>query len=177
MHFPRPLVLGLTLVAGTAIAQSNLPPDMPKRKPGLWEMKTSMAEMGGMGMTMQTCIDDTIEDLIAQQPEADETCEEQSYRKESNRFHFEAKCKADASTAHVKGIFSGDFSTHYQGEIHTTYTPPLHGMASSTMKMEARWLSACKPGQKPGDVMMMGMPGMGTINIEEMMKNLPKEER
>jgi hypothetical protein len=43
--------------------------------------------------------------------------------------------------------------------------------------MDARWLGACKPGQRPGDVIMMGMPGMGDINIEEMMKNLPQAPR
>jgi hypothetical protein len=37
--------------------------------------------------------------------------------------------------------------------------------------MEGKWLGACKPGQKSGDI---SMPGMPNINMDEIMKNLPK---
>jgi hypothetical protein len=47
-------------------------------------------------------------------------------------------------------------------------------MKSSKQSMEAKWLGPCKPGQKPGDVIM---PGMGSMNINEMMKNLPDGAR
>lgn len=149
-------------------------PDMPKRQPGLWEMKTSMAEMGGMGMTMQTCVDDTIEDLMARQNDKDQECEKRDYRRDGDRVTFEAICKADGSTVHINGVFTGNFTKSYKGQVRSTYTPPIHGMASSTLTMEGRWLSACKPGQQPGDTQMMGMPNMGNINIQEMMKNMPK---
>ena len=44
-------------------------------------------------------------------------------------------------------------------------------MKESASTMEAKWLGACKPGQKPGDI---SMPGMPDINMNDMMKNLPK---
>lgn len=164
-----PLVL---LALGTTIAFTVAADDLPRRDSGLWEMKTALAEMGGMGMNFQTCVDDSVDDLMPEDPDAD--CDEQSYRRDGNRIVFEAICRADGSTAKIKGEFTGDFTRNYRGEIRTTYTPPLQGMASSTMTMEARWVGPCKPGQKPGDVIMMGMPGMGNINLEEMMKNLPQ---
>ena len=40
------------------------------------------------------------------------------------------------------------------------------------MTQEARWLGPCKPGQKPGDVIMPNMGGAGgSINVNEMMKD------
>jgi hypothetical protein len=39
------------------------------------------------------------------------------------------------------------------------------------MTQEARWLGPCKPGQKPGDIMMPGMPPLNTGNMQEMMKD------
>lgn len=160
------------LFASTAALSA---PDMPKRQPGLWEMKTSMAEMGGMGMTMQTCVDETTEELMAKQRDDDDkNCEKRDYRRDGDRVTFEAVCKIEGSTVHTKGVFSGNFTKSYRGEIRSTFTPPMNGMATSTMTMDGRWLGACKPGQKPGDTQMMGMPNMGNINIQELMKNMPK---
>jgi hypothetical protein len=168
----KSIALAAPLLLVAAVTQSA--PDLPKRHPGLWEMKTTMPQMGGMAMTMQTCVDDTVEDLMAQQDDEAENCQHRDYRRDGDRVLFEATCETDGSTVHVKGVFSGDFNKSYKGQINSTYTPPIHGMASSSMTMEGRWLSACKPGQQPGDTQMMGMPGMGNINIQEMMKNMPK---
>jgi len=41
-----------------------------------------------------------------------------------------------------------------------------------SQKIDARWVGACKPGQKPGDVVMEGMGGM---NMNEMMNADPKK--
>ncbi len=44
-------------------------------------------------------------------------------------------------------------------------------MREATTKMEAKWLGPCKAGQKPGDVMIQGIPGM---NMEELMKGMKR---
>ncbi len=44
-------------------------------------------------------------------------------------------------------------------------------MKEARSTLEAKWLGACKAGQKPGDVIM---PGGGKLNTDDMMKNLPK---
>jgi hypothetical protein len=158
-------VLSTTWI-GTSLAE--MPADMPKRKPGLWEMKTSMAEMGGIGQTFNMCVGPQTDNLIAQQDRGE--CAQKSYRRDGDRILFKAVCKVEGSTATIEGVFSGDFVNRYSGEIRSTYAPPLQGMKSMTMKQDARWLGACRQGQKPGDVMMQGMNG---INVEELMKNMP----
>lgn len=162
------LTLALALAGGTCLAQNSA--DLPKRKAGLWEIKTGSPEMGGMVPTIQQCIDDRSDDLLAQQAtEAD--CAKSSARRQGERLVVEAECTVDGTRATMKGHFTGDFDRAYRGEMHTTYEPPLHGMRSVTMTYEGRWLGPCKPGQRPGDVFM---PGMGGFNMEEMMKNMPR---
>jgi hypothetical protein len=163
-------VATLALATGLASAQAG-DDGPPKREPGLWAMSTSMVEMGGLGMNMQACIDDSIDDLLMQ-AEADSDCTEPSYRRDGGRIVFEATCTVDGSRAQIAGVFTGDFTRHYEGEVRTTYTPPLEGMASTHLKMEARWIGPCQPGQQPGDVVMTGMTGIGNMNFEDLVERM-----
>lgn len=149
--------------------------DMPHRKPGLWEMKMQVPGMP-QAMTSQQCIDEKTDDLMQQQgqAQAEQQCSKNTMRKEGNKVIVESVCKFNGTTAATTAVFTGDFSRSYHGEINTTYSPPMQGMKSSKQTMEAKWLGACKPGQKPGDVIM---PGMGSMNINDMMKNMPDGAR
>ena len=72
----------------------------------------------------------------------------------------------------TRAVFTGQFDTAYKADIKSTYEPPLQGMKESTSVLDAKWLGACKPGQKAGDISMPGMPNM---NMNDMMKKLPKQ--
>jgi hypothetical protein len=165
------------VLASLALALTSTTPyaaDTPSRKPGLWETKMQMSGMP-QPMTSQQCIDEKTDDLMQQrgQNQARQQCSKNSVRREGDKHIVESVCKIDQTTATTKAVFSGDFKSNYKGEISTTYTPPMHGMASSKQTMEAKWLGACKPGQKPGDVVMQGMGGMN-MNMNEMMKHMPR---
>jgi hypothetical protein len=162
-----------TLVCASA-AQAA-PKDMPARKPGLWEIKMQLPNMP-QAMLSQHCIDDKTDNLLQQQGEkhAQQQCSKNSLSKQGDKIILDSVCQFDATTATTHAVFSGDFSRAYRGEISTTYAPPLHGMQSSKQVLEGKWLGACKPGQKPGDVVI---PGMGSMNLNEMMKNIPNGNR
>lgn len=149
--------------------------DMPKRKPGLWEIK--MTSSGGPGgpTVSQHCIDAKTDDLMQQRAQGmgKQTCSMNSVRREGGKVIGESVCKFGETTATTKTIFSGDFTSNYRGEIHSTYNPPMMGRKEARSTLEAKWLGACKAGQKPGDVIMPGMPG-GGFNMDEMMKKIPK---
>ena len=143
------LVLALAIPHLTVQAARE---DIPKRKPGLWEIQTTLAEMGGVTNTLQICIDEEFDDLMDTRGDEDTDCSEQTVRRDGNRMLVDAVCRIDGTTATLRGVFAGDFSSRYQGEIKTTYDPPIQGMATSHLALEARWLSACLPGQQPGQV-------------------------
>ena len=156
-----------------ALSSSSLyAADMPSRKPGLWEVKMQTSGMP-QPMVSHQCIDEKSDDLMQQrgQNQVQQQCSKNIARKDGDKVTVESACKFDQTTTVTKAVFSGDFKSSYRGEINTTYMPPMHGMASSRQTLEAKWLGACKPGQKPGDVIMQGMGGM---NLNEMMKHMPR---
>ena len=64
-----------------------------------------------------------------------------------------------------KTVISGDLDKAYKMDVQTKYDPPLMGNAQTTTTIEAKWLGACKAGQRPGD---MTMPGGMTVNAYDM---------
>jgi hypothetical protein len=164
------LILALTAVT---LAGSALAADMPKRKAGLWEINMRMEGVPSMG-PMQQCIDQNTDNLMQQKAkENKQDCSVMDIKPSGNKVTIHAVCKMEGSTATTDGVFEGSFDSSYKGTIKSRFSPPMHGMSESNMTQEARWLGPCKPGQKPGDVIM---PNMGSINLNEMMKDPKMQE-
>jgi hypothetical protein len=164
----RLYLLSFLALAFVAAATSTTAADMPKRKPGLWEIDTRMAGAPAMG-PMQQCIDQNTDDLTQQQASKQKPdCSVMDIKPSGNRVTIHSVCKMEGSTATTDGVFEGAFDSNYKGTIKTKFNPPLNGTSESSITQDARWLGPCKAGQKPGDVIM---PNMGSVNINEMMKD------
>lgn len=141
----------LSLAAACAMAG---PSDMPKRKPGLWKIDTKMAGMPSMG-PVQQCIDSATDNLFRQMGEdAANKCAPPEIRHDGDRVAVHTVCKMDKTTATTNAVFTGKFDSAYRGDIDISYDPPMHGMAKARMSIDASWTGPCKPGQKPGDIVM-----------------------
>lgn len=162
----RSLIILLVLSIGYGVAAAAAA-DTPKRKSGLWEMNMSGGTMPG-GMTMQQCVDQKSDDISKMQ-EAKSNCTKNVVRREGDKIVGESVCKMDGTTATTRSVFTGNFESAYKAEIRSTYDPPMHGMRESSSTIAAKWLGPCLAGQKPGDLVMPGMPG-GMPNMEELMK-------
>ena len=144
--------------------------DAPKRKSGLWEISMKMEGAPSMG-AIQQCIDSSSDNMMQQGGKNTATdCSMMDIKHQGSKVTLHSVCKFDETTATTDALFVGSFDTAYTGDINTSYNPPMHGRNSSKMSVTAKWLSPCKPEQKPGDVIMPNMKG---ININEMM-NDPK---
>lgn len=167
-HRPLAVLLLACTSAGFAYAAT----DLPKRKPGLWEIHSTMHTMGGHTSVIQNCIDERTDDLMSRQGEDSmrKQCSQANIRRDGNRITVDGVCRFEGSTATTHGVFTGDFNSAYKGELTTTYDPPMHGMKQSSMTLQARHLGPCQAGQKPGDIVM---PGMGTFDAEAMMQKMP----
>ena len=146
--------------------------DAPKRKSGLWEMKMSGGQAKGMP-AIQQCIDEKTDDLMQKEmgERQKSQCSKNELRKEGDKVVAESACKVENSTAKTRAVFTGRFDSAYKADIKTVYEPPLKGMKESSSVIEAKWLGPCKAGQKPGD---MSMPGMPSINMDQMKKGAAK---
>jgi len=155
--------------------------DMPKRKSGLWEIKTNLD--GQPGMTMQMCIDERQDDLLAQRSsdvgkDIRRQCPKLDTRQLGDSVVIDSVCKFDRFTATGHTVISGKLTTQYKMESDTRYDPPMHGMARSHTVVTGRWLGACKPGQTHGSMTFSGMPGGGKYNIDpEMLKQMQKMQQ
>jgi hypothetical protein len=166
-------LFAVLIVAPTVALAASM--DAPKRKSGLWEMKISSERMKG-ARTVQQCVDQKTDELMTNEMSGNEkpSCSKNQLRKEGDKLVSESVCKANGSTATTRGVFTGGFDSAYKADLKVTYEPPLHGRREASSTIEAKWLGACKPGQKPGDISMPGMPE-GMPNMEELMKKMPKK--
>lgn len=158
--------LGLSVAGG---AQAL---DMPKRKSGLWELKTNTSNSSKPN-TMHMCVDEQTDDMLTNMGSGmgKKMCSKNELRKEGNKYIAESVCSFGSSTATTHSVFTGDFTTAYRGESKSTYQPPMMGMSEATTEIEAKWTGPCKPGQKPGDVIMADMPaGMPALNLKDLHK-------
>jgi len=152
------------LLAATASAA-----DAPQRKSGLWEVRTQMAGMPAQG-PMQMCVDQASDNLMQERARERANCPVMDVSRTSGKVTIHSVCKLDGTTATTDAVITGDFDSTYRNDMQIRYNPPQHGMSEMKMTQEARWLSPCKPSQKPGDIMMPGMPPVNAGNMQEMMK-------
>jgi hypothetical protein len=157
------------IFAGAAAAASF---DPPKRKSGLWELKISNAQVKG-GHAVEQCIDEKTDDLMKKEMSENRKtqCSKNEMHKEGDAIVAESVCKVQNSTAKTRAIFTGNFDSAYKADIKSTYEPPVAGMKEASSVIEAKWLGPCKAGQKPGDIVIPGMPN---IDMDAMRKGASK---
>ena len=166
----RYFALLLVLFAASPAAAASF--DAPKRKSGLWELKISSGQTKG-SHAVQQCIDEKTDDLMKKEMGENQKtqCSKNEMRKEGDKIVAESVCKLENSAAKTRAVFTGSFDSTYKADIKSTYEPPLRGMKEASSVIEAKWLGPCKAGQKPGDIVMPGMPN---INMDAMRKDASK---
>ena len=160
------------LSAGRAVAE-----DLPVRKAGLWEMKVVKTGSSIPDMTMQHCTDETTDKKMTTQlsPMAKQNCTKNDTQKTATGYVSDSVCNVGTTsiTSHTEIV--GDFNSGYtvMTASHSDKGPggkPL----DTTTKIEAKWLGACKPDQKPGDIVMPGGMKMNIKDMEKLKGLLPK---
>jgi len=153
--------------------------DMPKRKSGLWEISMTSsaapaATKSAGGIKMTQCVDQSRDDAFRQlghQMERESKCTRTNMQRGPGSMSFESTCDFAGTKMMSKSKITGDFDSAYRMEMTTRYDPPLMGKAEGSMVVEAKWLGACKPGQRPGD---MTMPNGTTMNAYDMLDSKKK---
>ena len=151
--------------------------EMPIRKAGLWEMKVVRSGSPTPEMTMQHCTDESTDKDMSStfSPMAKEMCSKQDTQKTATGYVSDSVCKVGAMSITSHSDIVGDFNSAY-----TVKSTSHHegGSASvprdSTTTVEAKWLGACKPDQKPGDIVMPGGLKMNVKDMEKLKALMPK---
>jgi Protein of unknown function (DUF3617) len=187
----KTLLCCLPLVAFSLAATAQ---DMPKRKPGLWEMKMESAQMPGGAMTMLQCVDANtdaeLQKNAMQNNQSGQTqCQPASIKKLSNGYDSTVICKTAQGTSTMRAISTGDFNSNYQIDMTMRMDPPTKGMAEMKSLTKVRHMGVCTGGMKPGDISVNGMvisglgkpggapAGGGKMSQEDMQKMMEQMKK
>ena len=164
------LSLGLCLLVAVP-ADRAAADDLPIRKAGLWEIKMARTGSPLPDMTMQHCTDETTDkdmnNMVS--PMAKQICSKQDVQKTATGYVSDSLCSVAGVSIASHSEINGDFNSAYT--VTTTSHSDLGNKGAprdTVTKIEAKWLGACKPDQKPGDIVMPG--GGFKLNVKDMDK-------
>jgi len=151
--------------------------EIPIRKAGLWELKMVRTGSPLPEMTMQHCTDETTDKAMtdAAAPMSKEMCSKQDIQKTATGYVSDSVCKVGAMSMTSHSEITGDFNSAYTVKS-TAHSEggPAGAPRDSTTTIEAKWLGACKPDQKPGDIVMPGGFKMNVKDAQKLKGLLPK---
>ena len=151
--------------------------ELPVRKAGLWEMK--VVKTGAVPeMTMQHCTDETTDKQMstAFSPMSNEICSRHDIEKTATGYVTDSVCAVGGMSITSHADITGDFNAAYTIKS-TSHSEggPASAPRDSTMTLDAKWLGACKPDQKAGDIVMPGGVKMNVKDMEKLKAMIPKQ--
>jgi len=143
----------------------TLSADHPKRRVGLWEVRSVGAQAAGLGAT-KFCVGpntDTPSNHLDRSVGRRGACDFGPFTRAGQAWLAESTCQQGRTTVTSRSVAGGDFLHRYRIDTVVRYDPPLAGVRHEDKDaLEAHWLGPCASGQKPGDMIV---PGMGTLNM------------
>jgi Protein of unknown function (DUF3617) len=161
---------------GVACISSAAAQDFPTRRAGLWEVTINHDGRKTPPQTMQQCTDaetDKLMNAFGAGLSAD-MCSKQEVKKTGGTIVINAVCKVGPMTSVSQSVVSGDFNSNYTVKVTSKIEglpPQAQEAAGGTTTIQARWVGACKPDQRPGDIIMSDGK---TMNIRDLRKMLPQ---
>ena len=171
------LVAAGTLLIWLGAMQPAATAELPVRKAGLWEIKIKLTGGAAPTAMMKHCTDETVDRQMSTMfnPLAQQPCPSNDIQKHADRYTIDSVCRADNKSVTLHSDITGDFTTSYMVVTETkTQEGPDSEPAITNMTLEGRYLGACKPEQKPGDVVMAG--GL-RVNLKNMDKYREMQKR
>jgi hypothetical protein len=151
--------------------------EMPVRKAGLWEMKMVRSGSPTPETTMQHCTDESTDKEMSTtfSPLSKDLCSKQDTQKTATGYVTDSACKVGAMSITSHSEITGDFNSGYTVKS-TAHNEggPANVPRDSTTTIEAKWLGACKPDQKPGDIVLPSGVKMNVKDMEKLKALIPK---
>jgi len=151
--------------------------ELPIRKPGLWEMKMERTNSPMPGTTMQQCTDETTDKEMstAATPLAKEVCSKRDIQKTATGYVSDSVCGVAGVSIASHSEITGDFNSAYTIKS-TSHSEggPAATQGDHVTTIEAKWLGACKPDQKAGDIVMPGGMKMNIHDMDKLKSLIPK---
>ena len=149
------------------VAMPALAAELPSRKPGLWQVTTSIENSGAPVRVIQQCIDASTDQMLQSNagPFAPAACPGREVKSAADSVTIDSTCTVGGKSATAHAVVTGSFDSAYTMTV-TSQSEEIPG-GKMVMTMDARWLGPCAPDQKPGDIIMDN--GI-KINVPELQK-------
>jgi hypothetical protein len=137
--------------------------ELPTRKAGLWEVKTTN---NGRTVSIQQCVDaktdEAMQASVASAPQRG--CAKRDVQKSGDTTTIDSTCTVAGKTVTRHMVITGSFDSGYT----MTITAQGDGIpVPRNTNMTAKWVGGCAADQKPGDVIM---PNGTKINMLDAQK-------
>lgn len=162
------LIIVALLTSSSALGVSL--EDLPKRKPGLWEMTIIPAEGQRGPPASKVCIDAATDRELMRfgLGMTEQLCSKRELSISGSVATIDAVCKIGNSQQTSRSTIRYTGDSGYRTEIKAKFDPPFLGKSESTTIQEAKWTGPCPADMKPGD--LVTGPGM-KINIKDVAGN------
>jgi len=166
-------VLALAACASSAAAQ-----EIPTRRAGLWDVTINHEGRNTPAQTMQQCTDaetDKLMNAFGGALSAD-MCSKQEVKNVGATLVINAVCQVGPIKSTSQSVVTGDFTSNYTVKVTSKLEGvPMGKEAAGTTTIQARWVGACKAGQRPGDITMANGQTMNIRDLRTIMdKGAPK---
>ena len=138
---------------------------LPVLKEGLWEVVVqNQKEPAPPPVKVLQCVDKKTSALMLMSPfSGQEGCCAPKVKKSGAGYSVQTNCAVHDVKVVTQAQIKGDFSSRYTGSFETLVASTEIAQPPA-QRFEGRWLDACKPGMKPGD---LELPNRITINLKE----------
>lgn len=163
-------LIGLMMILAQIGANPALAAETLSRKPGLWEVKTSIENSNGPVRVIRQCIDLATDQMLQSSagPFDPAACPQRDVQRSDEAATIDSVCKVAGKPVSARAVISGSFDSAYKMTV-TAQGEALPG-GKMVMTMDAKWLGPCAADQKPGDIIMSNG---AKINLPDMMKRGP----
>jgi len=143
-----------TIILCIIIPTLALAEEIPFRKSGLWEIE--MTNNDDPTMTMKQCVDAASEKETLEMSKrlSKDKCTKNETRKEGDTYITETDCTMGNRRIISTTVTTGDFTSYYESIVTVQPDADNSDNPGSSIKLKAKWISECGPGQKPGQVIM-----------------------
>lgn len=141
--------------------------ELPSRRPGLWEVKTSIDNRNVPAVVIKQCIDATTDQIMLSiaGPYSQDVCPKRTVQRSADSITIDSACMFAGKPATAHAVVTGSFESSYTMTV--TSESGVEPGITMTMRIEAKWLGPCTADQKPGDMIFGNGIKVNILNAQK----------
>lgn len=140
--------------------------ELPSRKPGLWEVKTSFGNGNVPAQVIRQCVDASTDQMMQARSvgNSQRECTKREVQRSGDTITIDSICTVAGKTRTSHIVITGSFDSTYTMTLASQGEGAPAG--SRSMTMAVKWIGACAADQKPGDMIMADGRKMNILNAQ-----------